>query len=88
MTESGIVGIIRSKDGNLQYQYYESFDDKETIILIDRWKNQEALDLQHDSKEMEEILKLRKKYNLSLKVDRYIPDNQTITTKDQKFINM
>lgn len=88
MTESGIVGRIRSKEGNLQYQYYESFDDKETIILIDSWKNQEALDLHHDSTEMEEILKLRKKYNLSLKADKYIPDNQTITTKDQKFINM
>lgn len=38
MTEIGIVGRIRSKEGNLQYQYYESFDDKETIILIDSWK--------------------------------------------------
>lgn len=88
MTESGIVGKIRSKEGNLQYQYYESFDDKETIILIDSWKNQEVLDLHNDSTEMQEILKLRKKYNLSLKADKYIPDNQTITTKDQKFINM
>lgn len=88
MTESGIVGRIRSKESNLQYQYYESFDDKETIILIDSWKNQEVLDLHNDSTEMQEILKLRKKYNLSLKADKYIPDNQTITIKDQKFINM
>ena len=35
MTASGTVDLIRAEPGNLRYEYYQSLDDPETILLID-----------------------------------------------------
>lgn len=35
MTKSGTVQAIRDEPGNLRYEYYVSFDDPETVLLID-----------------------------------------------------
>ena len=34
MISSGTVDAIRAEDGNIQYEYYVSFDDPETMLLI------------------------------------------------------
>lgn len=74
MVSSGIVNKIRSEKGNESYDYFFPMEDKETILLIDKWKNQESLDLHHKSDMMKEIARLRDKYNLHLKVERYISE--------------
>ena len=85
MIEKGVVKRIREEKGNLMYNYFTSFDDKETILLIDKWENQEALDFHHHSKMMEEIATLRNKYDLSMEVYRYIDDNSA-PSSDSKYI--
>lgn len=35
MTAGGTVAAIRAEAGNLRYEYYQSLDDPETILLID-----------------------------------------------------
>ena len=42
MVDSGLVQAIRNEEGNLQYQYFYSIEDPETILLIDCWKDQAA----------------------------------------------
>lgn len=76
MTERGIVEAIRSEDGNERYEYFFSMDDPETVLLIDRWKNQEALDIHHKSPMMKDIAGLREKYKLRLRVERYIDEEK------------
>lgn len=83
MEQSGIAGRIRAEEGNLRYDYFTPFDDKETVLLIDSWKNQEALDIHHASPMMGEIAALREKYDLHMKVERYISDE---TDTDNSFI--
>lgn len=46
-------------------------DDPESVLLIDRWQNQQALDIHHKSDMMKKIAELRQKYNLKMKVERY-----------------
>ena len=46
-------------------------EDEETVMLIDRWKNQEALDIHHKSEMMKQIAELRNKYELKMKVEKY-----------------
>ena len=58
----------------------------ETILLIDSWKNQESLDAHHASPMMQELADLRKKYDLHMRVERYISDENGIPSSDQKFI--
>ena len=84
MINSGIVNEIRNKTGNLRYEYFLPLDDEETILLIDSWENQEALDEHHKSETMNKIIELRNKYDLHMKVERYTleEDNEN----DNKYI--
>lgn len=71
MVSKGIVDRVRAEKGNLKYEYFFPMEDEETILLIDQWENQEALDFHHKSEMMKEIADLRKKYNLSMKVNKF-----------------
>lgn len=85
MISSGTVEKIRNEAGNLRYEYYQSLDDPETILLIDSWKDQESIDVHHASPMMKTIMKLREKYNLHMTVERYISDDG-MPEKDNAFI--
>ena len=84
MISTGIVEEIRNKKGNLRYEYFSPLNDNETILLIDSWENQEALDEHHKSETMNKIIELRNKYDLHMKVERYILEENN--DKDKKYI--
>lgn len=86
MVESGVVGEIRKEKGNLKYEYFFPMDDGETLLLIDSWENQEALDIHHASPMMQKIIDLRQKYDLSMRVERYVTDEGGIPERDKAFI--
>ena len=72
MVSCGTVDAIRAEKGNLRYEYFQSLDDPETILLIDSWADQEAIDAHHATPMMNTIAKLREKYDLHMIVERYI----------------
>ena len=82
---SGLTQKICAEDGNLRYEYFYPINDDETVLLIDSWKNQQAIDIHHASPMMVEIAKLRNKYDLYMKVERYVSDD-TNKNIDRKFI--
>ncbi|MCM1363734.1 MAG: antibiotic biosynthesis monooxygenase [Faecalibacterium sp.] len=86
MLASGVVDEIRAEEGNLKYDYFFPMNDSETVLLIDIWKNQQALDVHHSSPMMEKITKLREKYNLHMRVERYVSDESGISATDKDFI--
>ena len=86
MTSSGTVDVIRNENGNLRYEYYLSFDDPETVLLIDEWTDQAAIDRHHASPMMQKITELRDKYDLHMTVERYVSDEGDIPDKDEEFI--
>ena len=71
MENTGVAGRIRNEEGNLRYEYFYPKNDEETVLLIDSWKDQEAIDRHHESPMMQEIMTLREKYDLHMKVERY-----------------
>ena len=72
MVSSGIVEAVRAEEGNERYEYFFPMDDPETVLLIDRWRDQQALDIHHKSELMPKIAALRDKYKLRMRVERYI----------------
>lgn len=86
MISRGIVRDIRAEEGNLRYDYFFPMDDGETVLLIDSWKDQASLDIHHASPMMAQITALREKYNLHMKVERYVSDDAGIPVSDQSFI--
>ncbi|MBD5157776.1 MAG: antibiotic biosynthesis monooxygenase [Butyrivibrio sp.] len=86
MVSSGIVNDIRAEEGNIGYEYFFPMDDEETVLLIDRWQEQRALDIHHASPMMSKISELREKYDLHMKVERYVSDDAGIPAEDKRFI--
>jgi quinol monooxygenase YgiN len=86
MISSGVVDSIRAENGNVRYDYFLPIADDETVLLIDCWENQEAIDIHHASSMMGKITALREKYNLTMKVERYVSDEMGIPDTDKKFI--
>lgn len=85
MISSGTVDAIRKEDGNLRYEYFFPMNDENTVLLIDSWKDQESIDVHHQSEMMNVIFQLREKYDLHMKVERYYSDTQ-IPQQDEKYI--
>ena len=88
MIESKIVEKIRAQKGNIRYEYFFPMDDSETVLLIDSWNNQEAIDKHHASPMMKQIIDLREKYDLHMKVERSVFDEKTSLEADEKFIRI
>lgn len=86
MESSGTADLIRNEDGNIRYEYFFPFNDPETVLLIDMWKDQKSIDIHHASKMMDTIAALREKYDLHMKVERYVTDEEGVPDSDQKFI--
>lgn len=84
MESSGIADQIRHQAGNLKYEYFQPLDDPHTILLIDTWESQEALDADHDSPMMKKLAALRDKYDLHMKAERYRPEE--LPNADQGFL--
>lgn len=74
MVQSGTAEKVRQESGNLKYEYFFPMEDPHTVLLIDEWDNQTAIDLHHKSEMMETIASLRKKYNLRMRVERFISE--------------
>ena len=86
MTSGGLVEAIRAEEGNEKYAYYFPAEDPETVLLIDRWRDQAALDIHHKTPMMEQIASLREKYGLHMRVERYRSDEAGIPDADRAFI--
>ena len=84
MENSGTADKIRAEKGNVRYEYFFPMKDPETVLLIDAWDNQEAIDKHHASPMMRKIMDLREKYDLHMKVERFVSDE--LPESDEGFV--
>jgi len=85
MEQSGTVAAIRAEKGNKRYEYFYPKNDPETVLLIDSWESQADIDAHHKTPMMETIAKLREKYDLHMKLERFIED-EGLPSTDKEFI--
>ncbi len=74
MEASGIADAIRAEEGNLRYEYFQPIGDPETVLLIDSWSDQAAVDAHHASPMMKQLAELREKYDLHMTVERFVSE--------------
>ena len=86
MEQSGTAALIREEEGNEKYAYFLSLEDPETVLLIDQWRDQAAIDAHHASPMMQTIASLRDKYGLHMRAERLRDDPEGIPKGDSKFI--
>ena len=75
MERSGIADDIRREPGNLRYQYFLPLNDPETVLLIDSWADQAAIDAHHASPMMVKLTALREKYDLHMTAERFVSED-------------
>lgn len=85
MIASGTVAAIKAEEGNIRYDYFCPLGDESTVLLIDSWTSQHAIDLHHGSPMMKTIIALREKYDLHMTVERYVSDSE-MPDADWQFI--
>ena len=84
MESSGTADKIRAEEGNVRYEYFFPMKESETVLLIDAWEDQEAIDKHHSSPMMQTIMELREKYDLHMRVERFISDE--LPESDEGFV--
>ena len=62
---------------------YSKYTVPETVLLIDSWTDQAAIDEHHASPMMKQLAELRDKYDLHMTVERFISDEYEA---DKKYI--
>ncbi len=86
MVSGGTAEKIRAEKGNLRYEYFFPMEDEHAVLLIDGWEDQAAIDAHHQSPMMNTIMTLREKYDLHMKVERYITDENGVPKSDKAFV--
>ena len=86
MLRLGLVDAIRAEEGNLRYAYFFPMEDPDTLLLIDQWRDQAAIDAHHASPMMASIAALREKYDLHMQVERFVSDEAGLPEQDQRYI--
>ena len=86
MESSGTADAIRAEEGNLRYDYFFSAADPETVLLIDSWTSQDAIDAHHATPMMGTIAALREKYDLHMSAERYFRAGEDVPASDETFI--
>ena len=84
MERSGIADAIRAEKGNLQYRYFAPLDDPETVLLIDSWADQAAIDAHHQSPMMAQLALLRERYDLHMEAERFT--SMDMSSADGRFL--
>ncbi len=74
MEQSGIADRIRAEEGNLRYEYFLPLCGEKTVLLIDSWKDQAAIDAHHASPMMAKLAALREKYDLHMTAERFMSE--------------
>lgn len=85
MVSGGMVQAIREEPGNLRYEYFFPMEQPETVLLIDSWENQAAIDRHHNTSMMAKIMELREKYDLHMQIERFISTDE-VPRKDLNLI--
>ena len=83
MEKTGVAKRIREEEGCLRYEYFFPMNDDDTVLLIDSWADQESIDRHHESEMMAELAALREKYDLHMRVERFVSAD---APSDDRFI--
>jgi len=71
LKESGLQETVRAEDGCLQYDYHLSCEEKDTVVLIERWRDAEALAKHGKAPHMAKIPALKEGRVITTDIKRY-----------------
>lgn len=65
--------LVRKEDGNMQYSYFIPVDQNDkTLLLVEKWKDQNSLDAHMVGKPMAKVQEIKKKYGAVTTATKYV----------------
>ncbi len=71
MQEGGLQAGVKAEDGCGQYDYFFPADGGDYVVLLEQWRDADALQVHMDQPRMTEIRALKDKLGLSTRIERY-----------------
>lgn len=71
MVSEGVLEAVRAEDGCIGYEYFVSFDDPDSMVLIEHWRDEAALEAHARSENMKRIGSLKDRHGLSATVEKF-----------------
>lgn len=62
LTESGILKKIREENGCLGYDFYESAEEEDTLLLFEQWQDADCQKIHMQQPHMKEALAIKNQY--------------------------
>ncbi len=70
MTE-GIDAACRAEEGNIRYDYYVPADGGDELLLMEKWRDEEALAAHDGQKHMKRLLELKRDYVTETLIEKF-----------------
>ncbi len=69
--ERGIDAACRAEDGNLRYDYFIPADGSDDLLLLEKWRDAEALAAHGTQPHMAALKALKQQYVLDTQIERF-----------------
>lgn len=66
----GIVQKTQAENGCIAYDFYASYD-KDSVLLIEKWADNESLDAHKEQAHLKQLLSLKEKYGITTTVEAF-----------------
>lgn len=62
LTDSGILQKVRAEEGCIRYDFYESAEQENTLLLVEEWQNADSQKIHLEQPHMKEAMAIKEKY--------------------------
>lgn len=70
----GLDAACRAEDGNIKYDYYMSADRCDEMLLVEKWRDAEALALHQQQAHFARIGELKKEFTEETLLEKYVQE--------------
>ena len=75
LSAEGLDAACRAEDGNFKYDYYMSTDSDDEMLLVEKWRDAEALAAHQGQAQFKRIGELKGDFVEAAVLEKYISDN-------------
>ena len=69
--DSGVQALVRAEDGCIQYDYFLSFEESDTVVLLEKWRDSDALAAHMQQPHMETLKEFKSRFVQDAVIERY-----------------
>ena len=69
--DAGIAKASEAENGNYYYDFFFSAENENDVMLLEKWENQDVLDIHSKQPHYAAIGEIKKKYTISTDIEKY-----------------